>query len=242
MSLGAVYPVQANIIADGSAAAGMQPGIGQNNAGITQFDIQAPGAAGVSHNKFKQFDVDSPGVILNNSQQDIQSMLGGDVKANANLTSRTAEIILNEINSSNPSQLNGFIEVAGSKAQVIIANPSGITCNGCGFINASRAVLTTGQAQMEDGELTGFRVEKGAVSFEGNGMYVQGSDYTDILARSVKINSMISFDNSNLNVITGRNQVDMDGNITALEDDSSNKPQIALDVTSPGAFREIIFA
>ncbi|MCZ5750933.1 filamentous hemagglutinin N-terminal domain-containing protein [Escherichia coli] len=34
-----------------------------------------------------------------------------------------ARIILNEVNSRNPSQLNGFVEVAGKKAQVVIANP-----------------------------------------------------------------------------------------------------------------------
>ena len=32
----------------------------------------------------------------------------------------------------------------GAEAGVIIANPSGITCNGCSFINASRVDLVTG--------------------------------------------------------------------------------------------------
>jgi filamentous hemagglutinin family protein len=60
------------------------------------------------------------------------------------LATGSARFILNEVVSANPSQLLGFVEVAGSPAQVVIANPAGVTCNGCGFINASRATLTTG--------------------------------------------------------------------------------------------------
>jgi hypothetical protein len=82
-----------------------------------------------------------------------------------------------------------MIEVAGKKAQVVIANPSGITCNGCGFINANRATLTTGQAQLNNGNLTGYQVERGEVTIEGAGMDSSGADYTDIIARSVKVNA-----------------------------------------------------
>ncbi|MDO2023758.1 filamentous hemagglutinin N-terminal domain-containing protein, partial [Escherichia coli] len=93
------------------------------------------------------------------------------------------------MNSRNPSQLNGFVEVAGKKAQVVIANPAGISCDGCGFINANRATLTTGQPQMKNGSLTGFSVERGEIQVTGKGMDASRTDYTDIIARSVKINA-----------------------------------------------------
>ncbi|WP_323840913.1 two-partner secretion domain-containing protein, partial [Photorhabdus africana] len=76
------------------------------------------------------------GVILNNSHQATQTQLGGMVAGNPWLAKGDASVILNEVNSHDRSHLNGWIEVAGHKAEVIIANPSGITCNGCGFINA----------------------------------------------------------------------------------------------------------
>ncbi|MCI1007627.1 filamentous hemagglutinin N-terminal domain-containing protein, partial [Herbaspirillum sp. C7C8] len=67
----------------------------------------------------------------------------------------------NQINSSDPSYLRGFIEVAGNRAQVIIANPSGITCAGCGFINAQRATMTTGTPVIRQGNLESYRVGGG---------------------------------------------------------------------------------
>ncbi|MFX5776955.1 filamentous hemagglutinin N-terminal domain-containing protein, partial [Acinetobacter baumannii] len=79
-------------------------------------------------------------------------------------------VILNEVNSANPSFLRGYVEVAGDRAQVIIANPSGVTCDGCGFINASRTTLTTGTAIMNNGNLDGFVVRRGTVTVQGEGL------------------------------------------------------------------------
>ncbi len=101
-------------------------------------NIQTPSAAGVSRNTYEQFDVQTQGVILNNSRTNVATQLGGWVQGNPWLARGTARVILNEVISANPSQLMGYVEVAGSSAQVVIANPAGVTCNGCGFINASR--------------------------------------------------------------------------------------------------------
>ena len=57
----------------------------------------------------------------------------------------TAKVIVNEVTSGRPTALNGFMEVAGRAASVVVANPDGIRVNGGGFINTSRAVLTTGR-------------------------------------------------------------------------------------------------
>ncbi|WP_249213728.1 filamentous hemagglutinin N-terminal domain-containing protein [Tatumella sp. JGM130] len=178
ISLGAIQPVQAAIIADGNAPGGQQPTIINSANGTPQVNIQTPGAGGVSRNTYSQFDVDKRGVILNNSHKMTQTQQGGWVDGNPWLAKGEARIILNEVNSRDPSRLNGYIEVAGQRAQVVIANPSGITCNGCGFINASRATLTTGQAQINNGNLTGFNVERGEVVVEGAGMDSSRQDYT----------------------------------------------------------------
>lgn len=233
LAFGAIQPAQANIVADNNAAAGLRPDVTETQGGIPQVNIQAPSAGGVSRNVYSEFNIDGRGVILNNSHSDTYTSIGGNVTGNAALANGGAIIILNEVNSRDPSQLNGMIEVAGQRAEVVIANPSGITCNGCGFINASRGTLTTGQAMVENGVLTGYRVEDGAVAIEGQGLSGM-QDYTDIIARSVKINSQVQAEV--LNITTGRNVVDaQNSTVTRLADSGTPKPELALDVTSLGS-------
>ncbi|KAA5621345.1 filamentous hemagglutinin N-terminal domain-containing protein, partial [Pseudomonas aeruginosa] len=74
----------------------------------------------------------------------------GNIARNNNLTAGSASVILNEVTSKNASSLKGFIEVNGQKADVVIANPNGITCSGCSFVNTNKAILTTGKVNMTD--------------------------------------------------------------------------------------------
>ncbi len=234
LASGMVHSVSAaGIVADHGAPGHQQPTITQTASGIPQVNIQTPSAGGVSHNTYSQFDVGNQGVILNNAHNNVQTQLGGMVAGNPWLARGEARIILNEVNSRNPSQLNGFVEVAGKKAQVVIANPAGISCDGCGFINANRATLTTGQPQMKNGSLTGFSVERGEIQITGKGMDASRTDYTDIIARSVKINAGIWA--QDLKVTTGRNNVDIaHGQTEKKAADASSQPQVALDVSSLG--------
>ncbi|MCQ1894356.1 hemagglutinin repeat-containing protein [Escherichia coli] len=234
LASGMVHSVSAaGIVADHGAPGHQQPTITQTASGIPQVNIQTPSAGGVSHNTYSQFDVGNQGVILNNAHNNVQTQLGGMVAGNPWLAKGEARIILNEVNSRNPSQLNGFVEVAGKKAQVVIANPAGISCDGCGFINANRATLTTGQPQMKNGSLTGFSVERGEIQITGKGMDASRTDYTDIIARSVKINAGIWA--QDLKVTTGRNNVDIaHGQTEKKAADASSQPQVALDVSSLG--------
>lgn len=186
-----VAPVQAQVVADGSAPAGQRPTIGAAGNGAPVVDITRPSDAGVSRNTYSQFDVDKRGVILNNAATNSQTQLAGWIEGNRALANGSARVILNEVNSSNPSQLRGFVEVAGSKAQVVIANPSGIACEGCGFINADRATLTTGRAQFENGLISGYQVSGGKISIGGEGMDSSRADYTEIIARTVEVNAGI---------------------------------------------------
>lgn len=224
----------AGIVADGSAPSGQQPMIGKTANGTPQVNIQAPSAGGVSRNTYSQFDVDKKGVILNNSHRNTQTQQGGWVAANPYLARGEAKVILNEVNSRDPSKLNGYIEVAGKRAQVVIANPAGITCDGCGFINANRSTLTTGKAIMQNGQLTGYQVNGGEIVVQGAGMDSSRQDYTDLIAHTVKVNSGIWA--SDLKVTTGKNRVSADGASVSKNTDSDNevKPTLALDVAQLG--------
>jgi filamentous hemagglutinin len=216
-----VMPAQAQVVADGSAPAGQRPSIGAAGNGAPVVNITTPSGAGVSRNTYQQFDVDKRGVILNNAVTNSQTQLGGWVEGNRALANGSARVILNEVNSSNPSQLRGFVEVAGSKAQVVIANPSGIACDGCGFINADRATLTTGRAQFENGLITGYQVSGGKVSIGGAGLDATRADYTEIIARTVEVNAGIW--SKDLTIKTG-----------AAGQNPADAPAVAIDVAQLG--------
>lgn len=233
LASGAITVQAAGIVADKSAPNKQQPTILSTANGTPQVNIQTPSSGGVSRNTYSQFDVDQKGVILNNSHKNTATQLGGMVAANPWLAKGEAKIILNEVNARNPSQLNGFIEVAGQKADVVIASPSGITCDGCGFINAGRTTLTTGTAQIQNGQITGYQVEQSEIHINGNGLDSTGQNHTDIIARAVKVNAAIHA--QDLRVTTGRNRVDAaHEQITALADNGSATPSLALDVTQVG--------
>ena len=160
----------AQIIPDAAAPANHQAIVSSSANGVPLVHIQTPTAAGVSRNAFSQFDVQRHGAILNNANQSVQTSLGGWVQANPMLD-RPASVIVNEVNSSHPSLLHGYVEVAGQRAQVIIANPSGISCDGCGFINASRATLTTGVPQYTtSGNLDSYPVRRRRGPLSGAGL------------------------------------------------------------------------
>jgi filamentous hemagglutinin len=127
------------------------------------------------------------------------------VAANPWVATGEALVILNEVNSSNPSHLNGYVEVAGRRAEVIIANPAGIQVNGGGFINASGVTLTTGTAVMNSGHLDAFRVQGGSVKIEGLGLDTSTADYTTILTRAIEVNAGLWA--KDLTVVTGTNEV-----------------------------------
>ncbi|MBI0551736.1 hemagglutinin repeat-containing protein, partial [Pectobacterium parmentieri] len=228
---------QANIVADGNAPGNQKPNILQTANGTPQVNIQTPSEGGVSRNVYSQFDVNQQGAILNNSRNQVQTQQGGWVAGNPWLAKGEAKIILNEVNSRDPSKLNGYIEVAGKKAQVVIANPSGITCDGCGFINANRATLTTGKAMMENGQLKGYQVERGTIRVQGAGMDSSRQDYTDLIAQSVEINAGLWA--NDLKVTAGRNTVDAEQQkiekaATASASTASTEPKLAVDVAQLG--------
>ncbi|WP_332770756.1 two-partner secretion domain-containing protein [Pseudomonas sp. ESBL1] len=212
------------------------PGTSLDRAGngVPIVNIAAPNGSGLSHNRFSDYNVGKQGVILNNATGRTQAtQLGGIVLGNPNLKGSAATTILNEVNGTNPSQLRGYTEVAGQRAHVIVANPHGITCDGCGFINTPRATLSTGRPVIENGQLTRHQVDQGQVIIEGAGLNATNVDSFEIITRSAKINAQIQA--RDLTIVAGRNDVDARTlAATARTDNGSAKPELAIDSSALG--------
>jgi filamentous hemagglutinin len=222
--------------ADGIVVANPATSLGQAGNGVPIIQIATPNGSGLSHNQFHDYNVGAQGVILNNvAAQTGATQLGGIIVGNPNLTNRVAaQTILNEVVGGSPSQLRGYTEVAGQSARVIVANPYGISCNGCGFINTPRVTLTTGKPVLDGaGRLDHFQVDQGSVSIDGAGINANNVDRFEIITRSAKINAEIQA--NNLTIIAGRNDVNADTlNATARANDGSAKPELAIDSSALG--------
>lgn len=221
----------AQIVAGGAHA----PNVIQTPNGLDQVNINRPSGAGVSVNTYNRFDVPNKGAILNNSPTIVQTQQAGTINGNPNFAAgQSAKIIVNQVNSASASQLNGYLEVAGNRAEVVIANPSGISVNGGGFINTSRAIITTGTPNYgADGSLTGFNVTGGNIAVTGAGMNASNVDQVDLLARTVQANAAIYA--KNLNVVAGANSIDHDTlAATPIAGDGGPAPGVSIDVSNLG--------
>ncbi len=227
---------------DAGAPAANRPDIGAAPNGIPLIDIVTPNSAGLSHNKYGDFNVGTPGLILNNYNAEIgNSKLGGVTPGNPNLrNSGPASVILNEITSGNRSALEGPVEVFGGRADVVIANPNGITCSGCGFINTPHATLTTGKPDIDaSGKLSGFTVQGGDVTFGANGGNFAGGDGAvdlfDVVSRKVSVDGPVA--GKAMRFTVGRNRFDYaTGEATAL-DGAADAGEFAIDGSALGAMQ-----
>ncbi|WP_338509851.1 hemagglutinin repeat-containing protein [Burkholderia gladioli] len=222
--------VQAQIVGAGPSA----PVVIQTPNGLPQVNINKPGGSGVSVNTYNQFDVQKAGAILNNSPTIVQTQLGGWINGNPNFgPNDAARIIVNQVNSPNPSQIRGALEIAGARAELVLANPSGIYLDGAGFINTSRATLTAGLPFYgPDGSLAGYNVNRGLVTVAGAGLNASNLDQVDIISRAVQANAAIYA--KNLNVIAGANQVNHDTLAATPIAGDGPVPAVAIDVAQLG--------
>lgn len=222
VSLSMVLPAHAQITTDKSAPKNQQVVILKTNTGAPLVNIQTPNARGLSHNRYTQFDVDNKGAVLNNDRNNNPFLVKG-----------SAQLILNEVRGT-ASKLNGIVTVGGQKADVIIANPNGITVNGGGFKNVGRGILTTGAPQIgKDGALTGFDVRQGTLTVGAAGWNDKGgADYTEVLARAVALQGKLQ--GKNLAVSTGPQKVDYASGEISAGTGVGTKPTIALDTAALG--------
>ncbi|EOC1309982.1 hemagglutinin repeat-containing protein [Cronobacter dublinensis] len=219
-------------------AAAMTPtgptGMDKAANGVPVVNIARPNAAGISHNHFKDYNVGKEGVILNNATGQMnQTQLGGIIQNNPNLRAgQEARGIINEVTGGSRSQLNGYTEVAGKAANVMVANPYGITCNGCGFINTPNVTLTTGKPTFDAaGNLATLDVTRGTITVEGKGLDASQSDALSIISRATEVNAAIHA--RDLNVTVGANRVDANGSRTAIAGEGA-APVVAVDTGALG--------
>ncbi|MGS0623435.1 hemagglutinin repeat-containing protein [Ralstonia sp. VS2407] len=212
---------------------GPHPVVGVAANGTPVVNINAPSAGGVSSNSFTNYNVGQAGVVLNNSGQNSQTQIAGWVQGNPFLGNSAARVILNQVTSGNPSVLAGPTEIAGNQASLIVANPAGITCAGCSFIQAPRVTLTTGTPNFDAlGNISSISVQQGQITVNGAGLDARGAQL-DLLSRAMAINGQVWAER--LNAVAGANSVDY-GSVTPTAIASVGPaPQVAIDVGQLGS-------
>ncbi|HFO3106399.1 TPA: hemagglutinin repeat-containing protein [Escherichia coli] len=213
-----------------------QNGAGMDKAanGVPVVNIATPDGAGISHNRFTDYNVGKEGLILNNATGKLNpTQLGGLIQNNPNLKAGgEAKGIINEVTGGNRSLLQGYTEVAGKAANVMVANPYGITCDGCGFINTPHATLTTGKPVMNaDGSLQALEVTEGSITINGAGLDGTRSDAVSIIARATEVNAALHA--KDLTVTAGANRITADGRVRALKGEG-DVPKVAVDTGALG--------
>ena len=220
------------IEADKNAAKEYKPIVEKTNSGIDIVQIASANSDGVSRNLYTWFDVNKSGLILNNATEYVNTQLGGYVDYNYRLGLRPAKIILNEVTSANPSSINGFIEVAGHRAGVVIANANGIVVDNGGFINTSHAVFTTGKPVMNGG-LDAYQVNGGSVIITGKGLDAKTTDRLDIVSADAAVTAGV-WGGDEINVVTGHNSVDAQNLQTQKLNNSTAGMDNTIDIASVG--------
>ncbi|PAF52019.1 filamentous hemagglutinin N-terminal domain-containing protein [Helicobacter sp. 13S00477-4] len=217
------------IIPDTSKAQ-FAPSIDTSTNNIPIINITAPNQIGISNNHYLDFNVNARGIIINNSIESITStQLSGFITSNPNLSNSEANLILNQVTSTHSSILKGSLEIAGKQAGLIIANPNGITCQGCAFINTGDLTLSTGLitknksipqssiipnpsrlAQLQDNQNLkhnfSLRVQKGHINIDSLNAFPSTS--LNLLAKSLSIHQKLYA--KELNIILGSNQISLD--------------------------------
>jgi len=160
------------------------------------INITNPDSKGVSINEYSRFNTPTTGTILNNSNKNIDTKIAGQIDANYRLN-KEASLIINKVNSAEKSSLKGNLEVAGSRADVVIANPNGISVDGLNMINSSSLTLTTGNINKLSPKEIELISDK-SIDIVGDGLNDKSSDYTNVISNAINLNSNIHANELNI--------------------------------------------
>jgi len=233
-----VFPPQFVFAADPVPSGATETTVSNAQNGVPVVDIATPNGSGMSHNAFTSYNVDAHGLVLNNgdmSQAARLSELAGVVLSNPNLaTGNQASIILNEVTGGGRTTLSGFTEVLGGRADVIIANPFGITSSGGGFLNTNQASLVTGTPALTGGNLNGFNVlGSGDILITGTGINANAAQVLNLVSRQIAVEGQVNA--QTVNLIAGRNNWNhVTGDAIAHDPDGSAAPTWAIDSSALG--------
>jgi len=112
----------AQVVPDGTTATTVVPG----TSGRIRVEIAPVNSSRTSLNRYANFNVPASGVEFNN-------------------LTRGARTIVTQVTGAKISRLQGEVEVLGTRANLIFANPNGIYVNGARFLNTGGLALTTGE-------------------------------------------------------------------------------------------------
>ncbi|QVN18998.1 filamentous hemagglutinin N-terminal domain-containing protein [Burkholderia pyrrocinia] len=208
-------------------AAGIVPD-GQNSTSVSssangrQTVNIAPAIGGVSNNTYSSFNVSKAGADLNN----------------VGINART---IVNQVTSTNPSLIQGNINVLGPRANVILANPNGVTVDGGSFTNTGHVVLSTGQVSFNDLTLAPGVVQRNVVLTTNRGGIAIGPGglsgtlvNLDLIAKQLSIDGPVTNDftssTSGIRAIVGDSTTTYDTSFSP----SDNGHDWLIGTTSPG--------
>lgn len=138
-----------------------------SDQGKVNIDIRAPDNNGVSYNQYRRFNTNK-GVIV---------QLNNDATQNKNMLAKAAQsakLIINQVNSNEKTNLHGLLNIKGSPAKVVIANPNGITCDDCQFSNTTGVDLVAGKINYTNNTLN-YQTDKGKIIFTGLGIWGNGN-------------------------------------------------------------------
>lgn len=173
--------------------------------GRIKVDIAPKNASGTSLNRYTNFNVPTTGVDLNN----------------ATVGART---IINEVTSTNPSLLQGQIQVLGPRAHVIVANPNGITVDGGSFVNTGGVALSTGTVSFVNRASAPGQSQDNPLLTTADGLLVIGADglsgamsHLELISKQLRIEGQVTNSNSSsaadIRTTTGASSVEFDANV-----------------------------
>ena len=200
-------------------------------AQVATVNIETPSSNGLSNNQVDDFDVHTDGTILNNSASAGTAQLGNTaVTGNSNITAGSeASLILFQVTGNSGSDLEGTIEVFGTEAGLIIANPNGIDCDGCGFINTNRVDLVTGTANFSGDDLTNFSIDgSSTLTVSGSGFLSDAvADELNLVSRDLRIQAQAKANNT-LRSLAGNDTYDHTTNIITSDNSEASVHSISI--------------
>jgi len=198
--LSSVVPANAQVVPDTRTATTVT----RDTSGRVTVGIAGANTSGISHNTYTEFSAPRAGIALNNRGVD-------------------ATTIINEVTSTKRSFINGPVEVLGSRAHVVLANPNGITIDGGRFINTGGVALSTGPVRFNDagsGRVnTLLTTGRGEITITGGGL--SGAMTTlQLIAGRLKIDGPVKSTsvspNADIAVVAGRSEVTLDSTVSPL--------------------------
>lgn len=182
--LGGLAPQLANAqVVPSAGFTQFSPTILKTPEGAPLINIRTPNASGLSINAYDRFSTDSLGATFNNSRA-----------SNPWLSQGTAKLIVNQVVTNTPSVIRGNLSIGGDAADLIIANPSGLTIHGASFSNTKGVTLSTGNlfTSKIDQSYEGQGVQSGLIQIGRSGLSTSNPVPIRLLGRSIQIDGPIN--------------------------------------------------